>query len=200
MSSVSGLSTSLINAYNVFQSTKTLSTADMFKSLSLELGGDGTKITKDQLNTYIKNAESGSTKVSDDTLSALKNLQTNWDTISGGEDSITADDMKNYSSLLVKTVLNGFTSSTDTDSTSSTSDSTSSATSSSTITDINAYLIESALSTSTSDTSTSSLTSCLKTLLTGTSDENDDSNANLIATLTNLIANRTSTSTIETEA
>jgi len=40
----------------------------------------------------------------------------------------------------------------------------------------------------------------LNTLLSGNTDENDDSNANLIATLTNLIANSKSTSTTEVEA
>lgn len=188
MATVSGLSTSLINAYRLFQSTNSLSTKDMFKGLSLDVGGDGAKITKKQLDQYIKDAESGKTKVSSDKLDAVKYMQENWDKISNGKDSITADDMKKYSSVLVKTVLDGLQTSSDSNSKVSVID------------DVDQYLIQSALGTSADKASTSDLNSYLKTLLTGTTDEKDDSNANLIATLTNLIANRNKISTVETEA
>lgn len=205
MSNVSGLSNGLIKAYTVFQSTNSLSTKDMFKSLSLDVGGDGKAITKKQLDAYVDKAKSGDISVSDSKLSALKSLQENWDKISGGKDSITADNMKDYSKILVKTVLDDFTTAPDSKSADSTktSDSQKAAPQSSKngfIDDIDAYLIKSALGTSVNNASSSDLNSYLKTLLTGTSDENDDTNANLIASLTNLIANRNSSSTIETKA
>ncbi len=53
---------------------------------------------------------------------------------------------------------------------------------------------------STNEDSSSVYTSTLNSLLSGTTDENDDKNAELVATLTNLIANSSSNTTIETEA
>lgn len=188
MSSVSGLSANLINAYQSFRSTTSLTTESMFQNLSKQLGGDGKSITKTQLDSYVKDAESGKTSVSAEKLSAVKTLQEKWDSISGGKDSITAGDMKDYSALLAKTVLGG-----------SSSSSSASGSSSGFIDDVDQYLIDAALKSSTSEAN-SGVDSLLKTLLSGTTDENDDSNANLIGVLTNLIANRNSSSTVEVDA
>lgn len=61
---------------------------DMFKQLSTDAGGDGTSITKDQLQTYVdKLKEEGKdTKPLDDILS-------NFDKISGGNDKIISSDI-----------------------------------------------------------------------------------------------------------
>ena len=76
----------------------------------------------------------------------------------------------------------------------------SAATSSAAIDDIDSYLIESALSSSNGGSYKSNLTSLLNTLLTGTTDEEDDTNANLISTLTNLIAEHETAPTVEFNA
>ena len=75
-------------------SSNALSAKDMFAKLSKELGGDGKTITKDQLESYIKTVESDTTGTYDKgSLGFLKQLDTNWNSISGGSDSITESDM-----------------------------------------------------------------------------------------------------------
>ena len=62
---------------------------EMFRQLSLDAGGDGTKVTKDQLQTLAdKLAKDGK----DTTM--IKDLITNFDKISNGNTSITSNDIK----------------------------------------------------------------------------------------------------------
>jgi len=61
----------------------------IFSDLSLDMGGDGKTITKDQLDSYITKAQNGDISIPDEELSALTTLQKNWDTISAGGDSIS---------------------------------------------------------------------------------------------------------------
>lgn len=71
-------------------STNPLNAGNMFAKLSKELGGDGKTITKSQLENYINSIESNTTSTQDKgKLGFLKQLDTNWDKISGGSDSIT---------------------------------------------------------------------------------------------------------------
>ncbi|MDD3012678.1 MAG: hypothetical protein PHC34_03135 [Candidatus Gastranaerophilales bacterium] len=70
------------------------SAEEMFKKLTEEVGGDGTSITKDDLNSYISELESDSTSNDKGKLGFLKQLASNFDKVSGGKDSITADDLK----------------------------------------------------------------------------------------------------------
>lgn len=168
-----------------------LDTKTIFKKLSIDMGGDGKSITKDQLDSYISNAENGTVSISDNELKALKTMQSKWDTISKGSDSITYSNMSGFKDIL--------TSMDSPDDTSNQVD-LSTLQTSSYIEDVDDYLVNAALSSSISSNSVADATSMLKSLLTGTTDENDDSNANLIATLTNIIANSKSTSTVETEA
>jgi len=166
----------------------------LFSKLSIDVGGDSKTITKDELNSYISSADKGTVKIGDNELSALKTIQSNWDDISGGSDSISYYNVSSagYSDTL-KSMASTDSTTTDTavsDLSKLTADSTA-----------NAYgsIVNAALGTATNaDGSTSSLTTLLNTLLKGTTDENDDANANMIATLTNLIAG--TTSTVETEA
>lgn len=197
MSEINGISATLIENYINFNSKDKITTDDMFKQLSIAMGGDGSKITKDQLNNYIEDAESGSNKISDSQLNALKEIQSNWDTISGGKDSITASDMKDYSKLLLSAVFNDNTSSSSSSSASSSAEtskidttSTSSATTKTSPTDqVYSYLIQSAGLSSSSEISKTDLTNYLNDLLKGTKDTNDDANSNTIDLLTILIAN-----------
>ena len=67
---------------------------EMFKNLTKDLGSDGTSITKDQLESYIKKLESESSDSDKGKLGFLKQLSANFDKISGGSDSITAENLK----------------------------------------------------------------------------------------------------------
>lgn len=196
MTTINGISKdNLLGNYLNSTSNKNLNAKEIFKELSIDAGSDGKTITKEQLNSYIdkvtqeKDSKTDTTTVSDEELAGLKTLQKNWDAVADGGDEIT------YSSVSAsgfKSALTGMDSAdkkVDLSQFNVTSKQ-----------DIDNYLMESALSFSTKSSSSSSWQSTLNTLLTGTTDENDDSNANLIATLTNLIAESKKTSTIETEA
>ena len=188
-SSISGLSSSLIYNYEKFQSVSKLTTENMFQMLSLELGSDGEKITKKQLDSYIEDAKDGSVSISNQELDALKDLQENWDYIAGKEnDSITYKNMNDYRDILFSAVTGGI----------SVVDNNSS---NYAIEDIDQYLINETLKSSIGNKeNTSVLISMLENLLLGTTDEKDDENANLIGTLVNLIAAYDSNSTINEEA
>lgn len=166
----------------------------IFEKLSTDLGGDGKSITKDQLDNYVKKAESGSISIPDEELDALSNLQDEWDNISEGSDSISYSDMsasgnKDILTSMVPETKNGSTNNLK-QAVADYQDS------------INNFIKESALSFSANNSSsgTNLYSSMLKTLLTGTTDENDDSNTEKIATLINKLAESEKTSTIETEA
>lgn len=100
MTRIQNISAGFIETFENIKGKKKLTTEEMFKRLSLEMGGDGKTITKKQLDDYINNASSGKIKVGEPKLTALKMMQKNWDKISGGKDSITADNLKDYTTLL----------------------------------------------------------------------------------------------------
>lgn len=178
---VNGISSELLLSFVNFHGKTKLSPKEMFKHLSLEMGGDGTKITKDQLDNYIKKAKSGAIKISAKKLRALEQLQNNWDTISGKKDSITEGDLEKYIGILLDATAGGPESSEDSD------------------TD-NSELIKLALNFyNTEGSSNLNAKSLLKSLLAGSTDENDDKNANLIDALTNSIAKSDANSTVEKE-
>ena len=102
------ISPSFLQNYVNFHGKRQVTLDEMFKRLSLEMGGDGSSITKKQLDSYIDKADSGSIKVSKGKLSALKQIQKNWDTISKGEDSITFANMKDFATLLAMTASDSF--------------------------------------------------------------------------------------------
>lgn len=204
MSTINGISqTSRLADYLDSTSNSNLDSKEIFKKLSIDVGGDGKTITEDQLNNYIKKTEDAkaaysaqktdedTSGISDTELEGLKTLQKNWDKISNGGDKIT---YANISASGYKDTLTGMdeadTSSVDVESLQEDYNQS--------LQDINDYLMSSALKTSTS--SSSGAKSLLNTLLTGTTDENDDSNADMIAKLVNLLEDFKSTSTIETEA
>lgn len=180
--------TSLGRYFNSVPSEKA-NPKDIFRSLSLDVGGDGKSITKNQLDKYVDKAEDGKVNIPDKELSALQKLQDDWKKVADGGDKITyanvsasgyTDTLKSMAPDTKKTndVSGDFESS---------------------LTDIKNQLISSALGNSTNSPS-NSYSAMLKTLLSGTTDKNDDANAESIAVLTNLIANSKSSSTIETEA
>ncbi len=188
MTTISGLSSNLIQSYERFQSVSRLTTENMFQMLSLEMDGDGEIITRDQLDTYVEDVKDGLVDVSNKELDALRELQKTWDDIAGKDsESINFKDMEEYNDILFSAVTGGISITDE----SSTADSA--------IEDIDSYLIEETLGRFINDTG-SNATHLLQTLLAGPTGENDDSNADLIATLVNLIADSSSASTVEVEA
>ena len=176
MTSIQNISAGFIESYINFHGKKKMTPAEMFKRLSLEMGGDGNTITKDQLNNYIDKADSGSIKVGEPKLTALKMIQKNWDTISGGKDNITLGDMKDYTSLLAMAMVD--TSQTVDDSENSDDQSTD--------------------NTKIADKATiEELITALKSALSDIT--KDEFNSDLVAKLTNQIADNNPTSTIQVE-
>lgn len=184
--STKGTTNTSVKRYINSTSSDDLSAKTIFKELSIDMGGDGSSITEDQLNSYISSAESGKISIGDNELNALKSIQSNWSTLSLGSDSISYSNMNGSKDTLLS-IAGDSTQSTTTSSVNLTESSTDK---------VYSYLIESALGTSTSSTSSSSdssVKSLLNTLLSGTTDENDDANSELISQLTNLLSKSTYT-------
>ncbi len=108
MTIIYGISSNFLQAYVNLQSKEKLTPEEMFRRLSLEMGGDGEKITKDQLDKYIKKIEAGKVKASKEKIYALTYMQKNWDEISGGKDAITLADMEKYSTILALAMTSTF--------------------------------------------------------------------------------------------
>jgi len=181
----------LVGKYLATETSETADAKAIFQKLSVDLGSDGKSITKDQLDSYISEAKSGKVTISDKELSSLKSLQKNWTQIADGGDEIT---YANVYKAGFKDTLTAMAPDEEeaTDYAQQFADSTAAAYS---------KIVNAALSGNTSNSEkTSSLNSMLKTLLGGTTDENDDANANMVATITNLLANSKSSSTTEFEA
>lgn len=157
---------------------------DIFKRLSLEMGGDGKTITKSQLDNYISKAKSGDISITKEKLHALMQIQRNWDTISNGEDSIDYSDMEKYKTLLFATLGGGFEVSEDTDIEEN---------------PIDIYkLLKANLGISDLDKATNEeLNNHLKTLLSKTS--SDDEIGDTIDSIINLMADKTNESSVNLE-
>lgn len=160
----------------------------MFEKLSLDLGGDGKSITKGQLDSYISSAKSGKIEVPKEQLDAMKELQSNWEDISTGGDSITYYDVSAAGHK--DTILSMLPETQDKpDYQKIADDATAKAYS---------QIVNAALNGLNNDKPDSSpLNSLLNSLLSGTTDKNDDANAELIAQLTNILAENNATSTVD---
>lgn len=188
------LSNTSLQRYLDSTDSSDVDTKTMFSKISIDLGGDGKSITKDQLDSYITSAKNGDVSISKDELTSLKTLQEDWSDIAGEDaNKMTYFDVaKSGSGALSSLIPEEDSSSSSSDLIKATADSTVAAYSKV----VNAAL--SGLSSSNSAESKSGLSSLLNTLLTGNTDEYDDTNADLIANLTNLLA--ASNSTVEKEA
>ena len=166
----------------------------IFEKLSIDMGGDGNSITKDHLDSYVKSIKDGTTNVSKEESDALKELQKNWSDIVDDEnsDSITFYDVNASGNT---DILTSMVSEAKDDGSADLRKDAADAT-------IKAYstVVNAALNFSADGNKGSSAKSLLQTLLTGTTDENDDANADMIDKLTNIIAELQKTSTVETEA
>ena len=109
MSKIYNISAGFLQICENYLGKKDISPREIFQRLSYEMGGDGQKITKKQLDDYISKAESEIIKIDKNRLQALKRIQKDWDNISGGKNSITYNDMEGYEALLLATVVGTFT-------------------------------------------------------------------------------------------
>jgi len=180
----------LVGKYVDSTTPEKASAKEIFQKLSVDVGGDGKSITKAQLDTFISDAKSGKVTISDEEMKSLTTLQKNFSKIADGGDKITYAGVSKagFKDTLTAMVPEKAASS---DIEQQFADSTAAAYS---------KIVKAALNGIGNSDKSTSLSSMLNTLLSGNTDENDDSNANLIATLTNLIANSKSTSTTEVEA
>ena len=187
MTTIYNISPGFLVTYMSYNGKKDISMEEVFKRLSLEMGGDGEKITKEQLDEYIEKAESGDIQVDEAKLDALTRIQENWDTISKGEDFIIYDNFKDNPTLLAATLAGNFTATEIEDSNSSMKDA------------IYDYLVDYLNLSDKEEISESDLTAYLDELI---EDEllGASSSEELIKAVTNLITNTSLTSTIETEA
>ena len=94
---VSSIDSSILSYLQSSTSASTSSTSssnDLFAKLSSAVGGDGKTITKKEVETSISKLESEPSGSADTKeLSFLKQLDKNWDKISGGSDSITSSQL-----------------------------------------------------------------------------------------------------------
>lgn len=174
---ISGVSAEMILAFKKFSGKKKATLQDMFKSLSFEMGGDGNTITKEQLSSYVRNAQNGTIKLNPTRLKALKKILENWDNISKDGKSITYTDLQSMPMLLFNAAVGDLENS---DKKKKTDDEDKSEKF-----DIEKYLKEALNIPEDREIKKSDLESHLKTLLSDTSEE---INTDLTDALTNLIA------------
>lgn len=185
MSSVSNINPGFLQSYINFHSKVKLTIDEMFKRLSLEMGGDGKTITKSQLDSYIEKAEKHSIKISRKKLLALKQIQKNWGTLSKGEDSINTGNLEGHEALLAATMADGFESVEISDNLNSK------------VSEIYKYLFENLGISDLKDTPDSELNSYLQALL--SEDSDDDAIGDAIDSLINLMAERGISSNVDLE-
>lgn len=191
---VSNVSAEMILGFIKYHGKKKVTLEEMFKSLSLEMGGDGKTITKKQLDEYVRKAEAGLINISKTKLQALKKMQENWDNISKDGNNLTFADFKGFPTLLVDAAVGDFEDS-DKDKKKDTFDNTEN----SKIYKFNIDDLKQAMGVSENNEITKSdVESYLQSVLSVSSD--DDSSSDLVDSLTNLIANFSVNTTVEKEA
>lgn len=163
-------------------------TQEAFKDLSLAMGGDGNSIKKIQLDNYIQKADSNSIKVEEPKISALKELQNNWNKVSNNKDSINFSNMANFTNFTPLLTTGSASTTTPAPASVTAAVHTEKSASSSTSSNFNLYnyLGEMTGASNSNGVTKTELTSYLKDLIVG--DSADSDNSNEIALVTNLIA------------
>lgn len=190
---VSGVSAEMILAFKKFSGQKKATLKEMFKSLSVEMGGDGNSITKSQLSSYIQKAESGAAKISPTRLQALKKMLANWDNISQDGDNITFADMQKMPMLLFDAAVGDFNDSNKTKKSNDDDDDFDKF-------DVEAYLKDTLNIPNEQKITKPDIESHLKTLLADTSANTPPETSNLIDSMVNIIASFDNAPTITAEA
>lgn len=188
---VVGVSAEMILAFKKFSGKKKATLQDMFKSLSFEMGGDGNSITKEQLSSYVRNAQNGTIKLNPTRLKALKKILENWDNISKDGKSITYADLQSMPMLLFNAAVGDLT---DSDKKKKSDEDKSEKF------DLEKYLKEALNLTEDGEISKSDLEAHLKTLLADTSENTSGTTSDLIDSMVNMLASFDSAPTVSAEA
>lgn len=96
----------MLNMYRYGSPTKQVDQRQVFASVSIMVGGDGTSISKSQLKSFIDKASVGAVKVSNTQLRALKSMYSSWDDLFGKDtDSISVDDFNKAPQLFYQVAM-----------------------------------------------------------------------------------------------
>lgn len=96
----------MLNMYRYGSPTKQVDQRQVFASVSIMVGGDGTSISKSQLKSFIDKASMGAVKVSNTQLRALKSMYSSWDDLFGKDtDSISFDDFNKAPQLFYQVAM-----------------------------------------------------------------------------------------------
>lgn len=102
---INGISSGQILKLQNFSGGRKLTTEKMFGMISIQLGGDGKTITRNQLQQYIQKADNGLINCSSKQLKAFKLLDDNWKDLFGDSDSITARDFNKAAGIFAQIIL-----------------------------------------------------------------------------------------------
>ena len=102
---INGVSSGQILRLQNFGGTRKLTTDKIFGMISIQLGGDGRSISRENLKQYIQKADDGLINCSEKQLKAFKLLYENWKDLFGDTDSITARDFNKASGIFAQNIL-----------------------------------------------------------------------------------------------
>lgn len=102
---INGISSGQMLKLQNFSGSRKLTTEKMFGMISIQLGGDGKTITRNQLQQYIQKADDGLINCSSKQLKAFKLLDDNWKDLFGDSDSITARDFNKAAGIFAQIIL-----------------------------------------------------------------------------------------------
>ena len=190
MTKIYNISPGFLQVCENYLGKKDITPQEVFKRLSLEIGGDGKSITKKQLDNYIAKADAGLINIDKPRLNALKQIQKQWDNISQDGEQITYEDIKSkgFEVLLMATVAGTFTE-TEVDNDDKES----------MIESIYKKLMDTLELLNKEDIKKSDLENYLNKVISDTT-QDDGSKTEEISVLTNMIASYSNNSTIEKEA
>ena len=102
---INGISSGQMLKLQNFSGGRKLTTEKMFGMISIQLGGDGKTITRNQLQQYIQKADNGLINCAYKQLKAFKLLDDNWKDLFGDSDSITARDFNKAAGIFAQIIL-----------------------------------------------------------------------------------------------
>lgn len=102
---INGISSGQMLKLQNFSGGRKLTTEKMFGMISIQLGGDGKTITRNQIQQYIQKADNGLINCSSKQLKAFKLLDDNWKDLFGDSDSITARDFNKAAGIFAQIIL-----------------------------------------------------------------------------------------------
>ena len=102
---INGISSGQMLKLQNFSGGRKLTTEKMFGMISIQLGGNGKTITRNQLQQYIQKADNGLINCASKQLKAFKLLDDNWKDLFGDSDSITARDFNKAAGIFAQIIL-----------------------------------------------------------------------------------------------